>query len=90
MIRKTVFYRGRVQGVGFRFTASRVAMQHEVSGYVRNLRDGRVEMVAEGDPAEVNNLLGDIADRMRDYIDEAEVTTEKIQQPAHADFEVRR
>lgn len=40
---------GRVQGVGFRFFAQDVALREGVSGYVRNLEDGRVEAVVEGD-----------------------------------------
>jgi acylphosphatase len=43
-----VFYSGRVQGVGFRYTAKNVATGFEVTGSVRNLPDGRVELVAEG------------------------------------------
>jgi len=46
--RMQVFYSGRVQGVGFRFTAKSVASGFEVVGAVRNLSDGRVELVAEG------------------------------------------
>src|ERR1035438_8131253 len=46
--RATVFYMGRVQGVGFRYTAREIACGYELTGYVRNLDDGRVEMVAEG------------------------------------------
>jgi len=43
-----VCYAGRVQGVGFRYTAKSVASGFEVTGTVRNLPDGRVELVAEG------------------------------------------
>lgn len=43
-----VFYAGRVQGVGFRYAAKTVASGFEVTGTVRNLDDGRVELVAEG------------------------------------------
>jgi acylphosphatase len=43
-----VLYSGRVQGVGFRYTAKTVANGFEVTGKVRNLLDGRVELVAEG------------------------------------------
>jgi len=44
----TIWYSGRVQGVGFRLTACRVATGYEVTGTVRNLPDGQVELVAEG------------------------------------------
>ena len=43
-----VLYSGRVQGVGFRYTAKTVATGFEVTGIVRNLADGRVELIAEG------------------------------------------
>lgn len=46
--RMQIFYSGYVQGVGFRYTAKSVAAGFEVVGYVRNLPDGRVELVAEG------------------------------------------
>jgi acylphosphatase len=46
--RMRIFYSGRVQGVGFRYTTKNVAMGYEVAGNVRNLPDGRVELVAEG------------------------------------------
>jgi acylphosphatase len=44
----TVLYSGRVQGVGFRYTAKTVATGFEITGTVRNLPDGRVELTAEG------------------------------------------
>ncbi len=43
-----IFYSGTVQGIGFRYTVMSVAAGFEVSGFVRNLPDGRVELVAEG------------------------------------------
>jgi acylphosphatase len=51
--RKTVFFSGRVQGVGFRYTAKTVATGFEITGTIRNLPDGRVELVAEGSHAEL-------------------------------------
>ncbi|MFM8807561.1 MAG: acylphosphatase, partial [Chthoniobacterales bacterium] len=55
-----VFYEGRVQGVGFRYTARRVAAGFDVSGYVRNLSDGRVELLASGEPDEVDGFLASL------------------------------
>jgi acylphosphatase len=51
--RLTVIYAGRVQGVGFRYTTKTVATGFEVTGTVRNLPDGRVELIAEGARAEL-------------------------------------
>jgi acylphosphatase len=55
--RAQVFYSGRVQGVGFRYSARTVACGYEVTGAVRNLADGRVELTAEGEETEVRDFL---------------------------------
>jgi acylphosphatase len=54
--RMKVFYSGRVQGVGFRYTARTVATGFEITGFVRNLPDGRVELLAEGDGDELETF----------------------------------
>lgn len=51
--RLQLFYSGRVQGVGFRYATKRLALGFEVTGFVRNLPDGRVELVIEGEHAEL-------------------------------------
>ena len=60
--RLTAHYEGRVQGVGFRLNASRTATGYEVTGTVRNLPDGRVELVAEGEEEELRAFLEGIAE----------------------------
>jgi acylphosphatase len=52
---------GLVQGVGYRFFAQRVAARHQVTGYVRNLADGRVEVVAEGPRESIEGFKHDLA-----------------------------
>jgi acylphosphatase len=52
-----VFYEGYVQGVGFRWTTKRIAQGYEVSGWVRNLADGRVELQVSGEDDEVTAFL---------------------------------
>jgi acylphosphatase len=47
---------GIVQGVGYRYFTQRAAARHQVLGYVRNLKDGRVEALAEGDPLAVEEF----------------------------------
>lgn len=53
--------RGEVQGVGYRFFAQRAAARHQVTGYVRNLADGRVEALAEGTAEAVEAFKHDLA-----------------------------
>lgn len=55
-----VYFTGRVQGVGFRATAAEIARRHSVTGWVKNLPDGRVELWAEGSRAEVEGFLGSV------------------------------
>jgi acylphosphatase len=55
--RASVLYTGRVQGVGFRYTVREIACGYDVTGYVRNLADGRVELIAEGIEDEVRAFV---------------------------------
>jgi len=57
-----IFYSGRVQGVGFRYATKSVALGFEVTGAVRNLPDGRVELVAEGARTELEAFRRAIQD----------------------------
>lgn len=65
---RRVYYSGRVQGVGFRYTTHHVARGFDVAGSVRNLPDGRVEVIAEGAAAEVGAFLQAIRETMERYI----------------------
>ena len=68
-INRRLFFQGRVQGVGFRYTAKQLAAGYEVTGWVRNIADGRVEMVVRGEPQEVEAFLSAIADsHLRQHI----------------------
>ena len=66
--RVRVLYSGDVQGVGFRHTAARTAEGRGVSGFVRNLADGRVELVAEGRHEELERFLESLGRRMETHI----------------------
>ncbi|MEK0448965.1 MAG: hypothetical protein RL088_1233 [Verrucomicrobiota bacterium] len=57
MTARHVFYEGRVQGVGFRWSAKNLARGFDVTGWVKNLPDGRVEMQVCGDSDEVEAFL---------------------------------
>jgi acylphosphatase len=61
MIAKRVIFRGRVQGVGFRYTVHHLARSFDVCGWVRNLPDGAVELQVQGTSAEVNGFIREIA-----------------------------
>lgn len=87
--RATVLYRGDVQGVGFRWRASEAARGIAVTGYVRNLADGRVELVAEGAREEVERFLAGVRERMRGLI-EAEEVSFSAATGEFPDFRIRR
>jgi acylphosphatase len=84
---KRVTYSGNVQGVGFRLTTRAIAASYPVAGYVRNLANGDVELVAEGDEAQVSAFLNAVAERMQGYI---AGTAERDEAPrGYADFAIR-
>lgn len=68
MTRYTIHFSGRVQGVGFRYTCCQLAETCAVAGYVMNLPDGRVKLVAEGEKVELDALLSAIKKRMSRHI----------------------
>lgn len=80
--RVTVYYSGRVQGVGFRFTTQQIARNLAVTGFVRNLSNGRVEMVAEGASDEIDRLLAQVDSAMKANI----ATTEREESAATDEF----
>jgi acylphosphatase len=71
-VRSEVVYTGRVQGVGFRATARSIALDFEVSGWVRNEPDGTVRLIAEGEHAEVGGFLAAIQQHFGAHITSAE------------------
>jgi acylphosphatase len=73
--RRTVLFNGEVQGVGFRATTCRLVAGRPVTGYVSNLPDGRVELVAEGAPDQIDAVLDDLQSRFGDSILQAASTT---------------
>ncbi|MGH7213297.1 MAG: acylphosphatase [Tepidisphaeraceae bacterium] len=73
--RRTCHFSGRVQGVGFRYAVKNIASCHNVRGYVRNLPDGRVELVMEGPDAEMLHLLDEVHQKMAGYIQDVKSDT---------------
>ena len=68
-----VYYSGRVQGVGFRFTAESLALELNVIGWVKNLRDGRVEITAEAEEENLERFLVKIKESFSRYINNVDI-----------------
>ena len=84
-----VFYSGHVQGVGFRYTVRQIAKGFDVTGWVRNLPDGRVELQAAGDADELSAFLDAVANsELRAHIRE-QTQAPLAQPPAARGFEIR-
>lgn len=73
--RREIHYSGRVQGVGFRYTARRMASGYQVTGFVRNLPDGRVQLVTEGARDELDRYLAALGKELERNIIGAEART---------------
>jgi acylphosphatase len=84
---KRVLYEGRVQGVGFRFTAIELAAGYAVAGHVRNLPTGEVELVAEGVADQLDGFLAAVAEQMAGNI--ARSTVQESPPTGQAGFHVR-
>lgn len=84
-----ILFSGQVQGVGFRWTTERIAAELPVKGFVRNLRDGRVEVIVSGTPDSVQRLIDGLYKEYGGGIVGAERRT--IEVPGHfTGFEIRR
>ena len=69
-----VYYSGVVQGVGFRFTAERLGKSLGLAGWVKNLRDGRVEVLCEGEEADLVSFINEMKNgTLKEYIDSADI-----------------
>lgn len=71
------WFSGRVQGVGFRYQTLQIAKGFDVCGWVKNLADGRVHLVAEGVEQEVLGFKNELDDQMAVFIREVECTSRK-------------
>jgi acylphosphatase len=82
MTGRMAHYSGRVQGIGFRATVARLARRRPVTGWVRNLTDGRVQMLVEGEDTDVEAFLQAVRDEWRGYIDNEQIE----EQPATGNY----
>ena len=71
-----VFYGGRVQGVGFRYTAEAIAHRLGLTGWVKNLPDGRVEIVCEGPKEKIDTLLSEVQQGLARHIQKTDCVWE--------------
>ena len=86
--RRRLYYSGRVQGVGFRYTANRIAQNFDLSGTIRSLPDGRVELLVEGNASDLNVFLEAIAEAMKRYIEDVAVERLPAGEPPLGPFSV--
>ena len=87
MVAQHIIFTGHVQGVGFRFTAHRMASRHHLTGFVRNLGDGSVEMLAQGSAEDIEECLRDIKEALAGYVGET-VIDEVPPDPRYTDFKI--
>jgi len=83
-----VFYSGRVQGVGFRFTAEDIAGDLGINGWVKNLRDGRVEIVAEAEEGLILQFMTRLNQYFSNYIRDQDIQWQEAKGELQ-DFKVR-
>ena len=74
MIQAHIFYSGTVQGIGFRYTIQRFALELGLTGWVKNLNDGRVEILAEGKKELIEELLVRINKYFEGYVRDSKIT----------------
>ncbi len=87
--RWNVLFSGRVQGVGFRYRTRLIANNFEVFGWVANLKDGKVQLVVEGEGNQISQFVADIREAMSGYLRDVQV--EKGPALGEFDeFEIRR
>jgi acylphosphatase len=84
---RLITFSGRVQGVGFRFTAQRIAFRYGLSGFVRNLPDGSVEMLAQGSAGDISDALLDISKTFKAGLRDTKIIDVTVN-PRYSDFKI--
>ncbi len=87
MVARHIIFVGSVQGVGFRFAAHRMAGRHQLTGYVRNLSDGTVEMLAQGPAKDIDDCISDIQNCLTGHVREVKAD-EVPPNPRYTDFRI--
>jgi len=86
-VAKHIIFTGHVQGVGFRFTARDIAHRYGLTGMVRNLMDGTVEMIAQGPVEDIDRCIQDIQDAFTGYIRQTKIK-EIPPNPQYKEFQI--
>ena len=86
--RKRAVYQGRVQGVGFRYTTISIARRFPVVGYVKNLRDGSVEVLASGRSEDVREFFEAVSSAFSKYVTGCSVDEDRSGEN-YVQFEIR-
>ena len=92
MLNYRVTFRGRVQGVGFRHTAHKLAIQNQIVGWVQNQSNGTVVVVCEGEQAELNRFVVALHQTVNGGLGEVEEVTiddTSITEKSFSEFEIR-
>ena len=87
LVAKHIVFSGSVQGVGFRFTVLNIASRYHLTGYVRNLTNGKVEMLAQGPAETIDSCIRDIEDSFSGYIRQTDIQP-ATPDPKLADFRI--
>jgi acylphosphatase len=88
-VARMVHYSGRVQGVGFRATVVQIAGNFPVTGWVKNLADGRVQLLVEGSEEAVGKFLAAVRTHWKHHV-EKETVTEETPTGKYGSFTIRR
>lgn len=86
-VAKHIVFSGRVQGVGFRFTALNVANRYHLTGYVRNLPNGGVEMLAQGPKEIIDSCISDVQDSFAGCVHQVDIEDMPVN-PKLTDFKI--
>lgn len=87
---RLIHYTGRVQGVGFRYSVKQIASEFDISGYVMNMGDGRVELWIQGDDEELDGMEKEILkSHLKGFIKEISSLDQGIDRTIKG-FEIRR
>jgi acylphosphatase len=84
---KHIIFTGRVQGVGFRYTAYHIANRYKITGFVRNCPDGTVEMFAQGPADDIIACTQDIEESFPGYVRQTNIE-EDTYNPQYTDFNI--